>query len=79
MKLNSTWFKWQDGRMHGYPLPFDIWLIKYPMGSEIGWHKDEVPVGFVHHRLNLVLRFCRGGFFQLVNEKRIGSQFLSLF
>lgn len=67
-------FKWQRGRQgSGYdkmllltarwPLPFDSYLIRYPVGAEIPPHTDAVAHG-KHYRLNLVLkRSPRGGEF----------------
>lgn len=69
------WFTWIPGRQDtGYakmvlgtgiwPLPFDMYLLKYGVGSEIPWHTDPVEQGR-HWRLNIVLKQARigGGFF----------------
>lgn len=60
-------FKWQEGRQKyatyykmllataRWPLPFDIYILKYPQGSELPVHVDNVPLG-KHHRLNIVLK-----------------------
>lgn len=74
------WFKWTEGRQNsGYykillatlkrPLPFDLYLLKYPEGSGINWHKDEVPDGYRHFRLNIVLRKARFGGHFVANTK----------
>ncbi|AMP02440.1 2OG-Fe(II) oxygenase [Collimonas pratensis] len=67
-------FKWQAGRQDGgydkmllltarWPLPFDSYLIRYPVGAHIPPHTDAVARG-KHYRLNLVLkRSPRGGEF----------------
>ncbi|MBB6523650.1 2OG-Fe(II) oxygenase [Pseudoteredinibacter isoporae] len=67
-------FKWQKGRQNsGYdkmllcgsywPLPFDVYLLRFPEGSEIPPHKDKVKSGR-HYRLNIVLKQAeRGGEF----------------
>jgi len=35
---------------------FDVYLLKYPEGSEIGWHKDPSQAFFEHWRANIVLK-----------------------
>jgi len=63
--------RWQRGRQGtGYdkmlllsapwPLPFDIYLIRYPEGSEIPPHTDPVSSGR-HYRLNIILKSPRSG------------------
>lgn len=66
------YFTWQGGRQQsGYGkmliaesanriLPFDIYLLKYPQGSEIPEHTDPVPKRR-HVRINLVLKKARTG------------------
>lgn len=40
----------------------DYWLIYYPEGSHIPWHRDPVPEGKVMYRMNLVIsRAEKGG------------------
>lgn len=34
---------------------FDLWLLKYPVGTQIPVHTDPVP-GKRHYRLNIVLK-----------------------
>lgn len=62
--------KWENGRLHKafvvpyqkiklfqftlYKVIYDGYLIKYPFGSGIPWHRDKVP-GRVHWRLNFIL------------------------
>jgi hypothetical protein len=70
----GTAFRWQRGRQaSGYdkmlllqsawPLPFDVYLLRFPKGSEIRPHKDPVESG-AHYRLNLVIwRASSGGEF----------------
>ncbi|GAA6153656.1 hypothetical protein [Pseudoteredinibacter isoporae] len=64
-------FRWQKGRRgSGYdkmllagaywPLPFDIYLLRFPEGSDIPVHKDTVKTGR-HYRLNIVLKQARRG------------------
>lgn len=61
----KNWLKWRKGRQDsGYEkmllaafpklIPFDLWLLRYPEGSEIDWHDDEVD-GKAHFRLNIEL------------------------
>ena len=64
--------RWQKGRQEtGYdkmllatakriPLPFDLYLLKFGVGSEIPPHKDPVEVG-EHYRLNIVLKKAKEG------------------
>jgi len=76
-------FKWVKGRLGtGYEklclcslLFFDVYLIRFPEGSNINTHIDTVPRGR-HFRLNIVLRKCKkGGEFiclnALINTPRI--------
>lgn len=65
---------WKEGRQgSGYfkrPLivskrfKFDSYLLKFPVGSEIGLHKDTANEGR-HFRLNIILR-----------QSRIGGEFI---
>lgn len=66
-----TAFRWQRGRqasgydkmllLTGYwPLPFDMYLLRFPTGSEIPPHVDQVSSGR-HFRLNLLLRRAKSG------------------
>ena len=66
-----TAFRWQRGRQNsGYdklllvtgtlPIPFDIYLLRFPEGSEIPEHRDPVEQG-KHYRLNVILRKSRMG------------------
>ena len=66
MSQGWTWLRWRRGRQGtGYdklllaclpwPLPFDCYLIRYPIGSEIPQHVD--PAGDRRHfRLNVVIK-----------------------
>ncbi len=65
-------FRWQKGRQQtGYdkmllatakqfPLPFDLYLLRFSEGTEIPLHKDPVMNG-EHHRLNIVLKHAKEG------------------
>ena len=62
------WWQWHKGRQKsGYekmllakakrPVPFDCYLLRFPEGSEVPWHKDLSPEpGWDHYRINVVLR-----------------------
>ncbi|CAM3948066.1 hypothetical protein [Pseudoalteromonas byunsanensis] len=67
----SHWLQWQKGRqLSGYdkmllagaywPIKFDCYLLRFPVGSEIPPHKDEVSKG-KHYRLNIVLKEAKSG------------------
>jgi hypothetical protein len=67
----SNSFRWRSGRqgsgyekmliLHSYwPVPFDCYLIRYPVGSSISPHIDPVPNG-KHFRLNLILHSPNAG------------------
>lgn len=78
--------RWQEGRQGtgyqkrlllqraGPPLPFDLYLLRYPPGAQIPEHTDPVAKGR-HFRLNIVLKRGRGGEFRcaapIVNTPRI--------
>lgn len=50
-------------RLAGWGQLFDVWLLRYPEGAYIDWHRDPVN-GRRHYRANLVLRQARwGGWF----------------
>ena len=71
MKLSDR-FTWKQGRQSsGYskisllesmwPIPFDLYLLKFPEGSQIPEHVDKVDEGFRHYRLNIILKKSRSG------------------
>lgn len=74
----SKLFRWRCGRQAGgyekmllasarFPLPFDCYLLRFNVGSEVSPHIDEVKHGR-HYRLNIVLRKAeRGGEFRCDN------------
>lgn len=64
-------FSWERGRQRsGYdkmllcrifdPFKFDVYLIKFPQGSEIKPHIDNVKTGR-HFRLNIILKHAAKG------------------
>ena len=66
MSMLNKLFRWQKGRQRsGYdkmllcgalwPIKFDVYLLKFPEGSEIAPHTDIVETG-KHYRLNIVLK-----------------------
>lgn len=79
-------FRWKKGRQDGgydkmlllysiLPIKFDVYLIRYRVGSYIPPHTDNVVSG-KHYRLNIVLKKCEeGGEFLcdhcLINTPRI--------
>lgn len=80
---------WQRGRQNdtGYrilplirslfPIPFDAYILHYPKGSSIQWHRDENERGN-HYRMNLELWRGEGGKF-LCKEKILDWGRLQLF
>jgi hypothetical protein len=71
MKLSDR-FTWKQGRQSsGYskisllesmwPIPFDLYLLKFPEGSQIPEHVDTVEEGFRHYRLNIILKKSLSG------------------
>lgn len=72
-------FRWREGRQEtGYfkmlllwskiPVPFDIYILKYPEGSQITPHVDQVTSG-KHYRLNIILKNAKaGGIFKVENS-----------
>lgn len=39
----------------------DAWLLFYPNGSWVAWHKDLAPEGKIHRRMNVVVTAPRAG------------------
>ena len=74
MKLTQTLsqlFRWQKGRQNtGYdkmllgtnvwPLPFDLYLLRFREGQGIPPHVDHVSQG-KHYRLNMVIKKAKSG------------------
>ncbi|MFY8326627.1 2OG-Fe(II) oxygenase [Pseudoalteromonas sp. ZZD1] len=71
MAIFKNLFRWQRGRqLSGYdkmllcgaywPVKFDTYLIKFPLGSEIKPHIDKVLTG-KHFRLNIILKHAQQG------------------
>jgi len=64
-------FEWKIGRQNsGYqkmllfkskwPIPFDLYVLRYSKNSYVPLHKDPV-LGGKHHRLNVVLKYAKEG------------------
>lgn len=52
---------------------FDVYLLKYPVGSYIDVHIDPSPEGYEHHRLNVILKKPKkGGTFVLDHVDQTG-------
>lgn len=66
----SKWLRWEHGRQDGgYDklliaqsqwLKFDLYLLRFPVGSEIKKHTDPVKQGR-HFRLNVIIKPARQG------------------
>lgn len=79
-------WRWQAGRQHSgydkmllagcyYPIPYDVFLLRYPQGSFIKPHKDPLTKG-KHYRINIVIKHAKqGGRFicddTILNTKRV--------
>jgi hypothetical protein len=69
-----AWLRWTKGRQKtGYdkmlllgsywPLPFDVYLLRFKEGTEIPPHTDKVESG-EHYRINIIIKKAeRGGDF----------------
>lgn len=82
-------FKWIKGRRSGdyekfpiiinkFIIPFDIYLLKFPQGSSISPHVDEVD-NFRHYRLNILLKKAESGGNFLCGKELISFQRIKLF
>lgn len=71
MTIFKNLFRWQRGRQQsGYdkmllcgaywPVKFDTYLIRFPLGSEIKPHVDKVSSGR-HFRLNIIIKNAQLG------------------
>ena len=70
------WLTWVEGRQQSdyskmllatcfLPIPFDLYLLKFPTGSSISAHVDKVSWGR-HFRLNIVVKKAiEGGEFKV--------------
>jgi hypothetical protein len=79
-------FKWENGRQDSgyakmliatskFPIPWDFYILKYPIGSEIKEHVDPVS-DRNHYRLNIIIKKPeKGGIFfaekSIINKSRI--------
>lgn len=82
-------FSWQKGRQDsGYEklklisnpwiLPFDLYLLRFPEGSEVPYHTDPISDG-AHYRCNLYLKKAdKGGEF-LCDRTIFSSRILTIF
>lgn len=53
-----------------FPLPFDVYLLKFPTGGDIREHTDPVSVDKRHYRVNVVLKPAkRGGEFRVHTQQ----------
>jgi hypothetical protein len=87
-----AWLKWENGRQQSdyskfliaksfLPLPFDLYILRFPEGSRIKAHVDKVDWGR-HFRLNIVVKpAIEGGEFRVVKNKYtfINSKYVKFF
>lgn len=82
-------FRWREGRQEtGYfkmlflwskfPVPLDIYLLKYPQGSIIPPHVDKVISGR-HYRLNIILKNAQSGGLFVVKKCIFETQRIKFF
>lgn len=82
-------WQWEEGRQKsGYdklliatgrwPLPFDCYLLRFPVGAEIVPHVDQVKGGR-HFRLNIVLKASAAGGEFLCSNAIINTRRVKLF
>jgi len=60
------WLRWQQGRtspcnyqkmlLLALPGVLDLYILRFPPGSSINWHRDPVTEGLAHHRINWFIR-----------------------
>lgn len=66
-----NWLRWRRGRqgtgydkllllVNPFIIPFDLYLLRFPDGTEIPPHRDPVT-GKRHFRLNIILKRARAG------------------
>jgi hypothetical protein len=66
-----NWMRWQQGRqgtgydkllilVNPFLIPFDLYLLRFPDGTEIPSHRDPVTERR-HFRLNIILKRPRSG------------------
>lgn len=76
--------KWEIGRSANPKAPYfkfkvfisklfkmDCYILKYPEGSSINYHKDPAPKDYKHYRLNIVLKHAKVGG-EFLSFKNIG-------
>lgn len=61
-----------------WPIKFDMYLLKFPVGSEIPPHTDTLREG-KHYRLNFVLKQAREGEVFLCNSPIFETNRVKLF
>jgi hypothetical protein len=62
-----------------FPVPFDIYILKYPNGSHIDWHTDPV-LNYKHYRLNIFLRQpSQGGQFSCEQKPILSNKYFQFF
>jgi hypothetical protein len=78
--------KWVEGRLKSgydkirffettFPIPFDVYILRFVTGSEVPAHTDKVKSG-KHYRLNIILKHAKeGGEFEskksIINTGRV--------
>ena len=82
-------FRWRGGRQQSgydkmllvqsrYPLPFDVYLLRFAEGSGIPPHTDPVAAGR-HYRCNIVLKRAKKGGEFLCSTPIVSTERIKLF
>lgn len=77
-------FRWEHGRQNGgysklkliefRRFRFDLYLLRFPEGAHVPFHRDPAPEGFEHHRVNITLRHAdRGGLTLIARQPELGQ------
>lgn len=61
-----------------WPIPFDVYLLRFKVGSKIPAHVDEVEYGD-HYRLDIILKHAKSGGQFICNTMIKDRRWLKLF
>jgi len=83
------WLRWQKGRQESnyekmllatakWPLPFDVYLLRFFTGHEVPLHLDTVKKG-EHHRVNIILKNATDGGQFICKDPIFESKYIKYF